>query len=391
MLTRRRAERAATQQRSPPSQSKFRITIVETTTANEVQLCSGCTHRVSELQHDDAAFALKLEVDGRQSDDALEEAIEEIDAAENGIEDYSDVENGFNKDADTSDSRSLSKRRSKRSTKNAKRKAVANVPVEEPPAIVPPKAVFPESEYDVLEKRLIQLESDLANELDNDRFKKLCKMGVMCEERWAKLYCKDYGKSWEDHRNEAISVLKHNLEIRREGLQPFMKMCNKLDGDDLLQGTMRRDINGMNPPVSIGMSRLTNPHEMLRNISKRVFATCTPIHTLTVAPMNNYSHIEEDPCFQIENDLFEVEHKLKRCDPDTSEFTKLVEHGRRLRENWRLANEAMKRTKPAEAEPPGYDIRKCIVVGRNRKQVRDNGELIVHATAEELEDIDITH
>ncbi|KAI6179411.1 hypothetical protein M3Y98_00607400 [Aphelenchoides besseyi] len=389
MLTRRRAERAATQQQSSAPSSKFRITIVETTSANEVQLCSGCTHRVSELQHDDAAFALKLEVDSRQSDDALEETIEEIDATENGLEDYSDVENGFNKDGDASNSRSSQKRSSKRSTKTAKRKAVTNLTVEEP-TIAPQKAVFPESEYDVLEKRLIQLESDLANELDNDRFKKLCKMGVMCEERWAKLYCKDYGKSWDEHRNEAISVLKHNLEIRREGLQPFMKMHNKLDPDDLLQRSMRRDIHMLNPPVSIAMSRMANPHDALRGMSKRVFATCAAIHTLTVAPMHNYSYIEEDPCFQIENELFEVEHKLKRGQPNTPEYNKLMEHGRRLRENWRLANEAMKRTKPAEAEPPGYDIRKCIVVGRNRKQPRDNGELLV-GTAEELEDIDITH
>jgi hypothetical protein len=42
-----------------------------------------------------------------------------------------------------------------------------------------------------LEKKLIELEFKLANVNDNgEEFKKLCKTGVLCEERWGKiLFC----------------------------------------------------------------------------------------------------------------------------------------------------------------------------------------------------------
>lgn len=65
------------------------------------------------------------------------------------------------------------------------------------------RVIFPESEYDVLEKKLIDLEFKLANvENGGEEFKKLCKIGVMCEERWASFYCRDYGKPLEEFRNE---------------------------------------------------------------------------------------------------------------------------------------------------------------------------------------------
>jgi hypothetical protein len=38
--------------------------------------------------------------------------------------------------------------------------------------------------------------------------------------------------------------------------------------------------------------------------------------------------------------------------------------------------------------PEGYDLRKCIVVGRTRRQPRDNGEMIPHSPENEI-DVDI--
>ncbi|KAI6234392.1 hypothetical protein M3Y99_00789700 [Aphelenchoides fujianensis] len=383
MLT-RRSRNAAERSAPPPAREKFRIVIVETTSGNEVQLCNSCTHRVGELQHDNAAFALKSSYEPQRAEHATdEEVIGDLDG--NGTADYSDVENSFKKDLRQTRSR-------KRSPKAIKRKsAVLNTSGAVDESVQPPKVVFPESDYDVLEKRLISLESELQQAADNDQFKKLCKMGVMCEERWARMYCKDYGKSWDEYRNEAISVLKHNLDIRRDGLRPFMKMQNKANGVESTPRLIKRDILTVAPSVSIAMGRMGNPQDYRGPTGKRIFAVCVPINNLSTAPLSNYSYVEQDPCFMIENALFEVEHRLKRCDRDSKEFNELLEEGRRLREEWRAAAEDLKRGKSVEAEPPGYDIRKCVVVGRNRK--RDNSELMGAAADEGAEDInvDITH
>jgi hypothetical protein len=43
---------------------------------NEVQLCTTCTHRVNELQHDDAAFVLKSEYEDVKNESMEEEYVE---------------------------------------------------------------------------------------------------------------------------------------------------------------------------------------------------------------------------------------------------------------------------------------------------------------------------
>jgi hypothetical protein len=104
-----------------------------------------------------------------------------------------------------------------------------------------------------------------------------------------------------------------------------------------------------------------------------------PITTLTMGPLNNYSNISNDPCYMIENVLFDVESRLKRCEPDTKgnltrlqhltafpDYRELFEEGRRLREEWTQASEQMRDNKPPE-EHPDYDLSKCIVMGRTRR------------------------
>lgn len=124
------------------------------------------------------------------------------------------------------------------------------------------KVVFPESEYDVLEKKLIELEFKLAN-AEGEEFKKLCKTGVLCEERWASLYCRDYNKPLDEYRNEAISVLKHNLDIRRgEGARPTVKT-----GETPIR-QIKRDFNTVNPSVSIASGQIGNPQNMPREFAR---------------------------------------------------------------------------------------------------------------------------
>jgi hypothetical protein len=36
-----------------------------------------------------------------------------------------------------------------------------------------------------------------------------------------------------------------------------------------------------------------------------------------MGPLNIYTNIQNDPCYMIENVLFDVESRLKRCEPDT--------------------------------------------------------------------------
>jgi hypothetical protein len=80
--------------------------------------------------------------------------------------------------------------------------------------INPKKAIFPESEYDVLEKKLIELEVKLS-EAKDEEFKKLCKTGVLCEERWATLYCRDYNKPCKSFLMSLIQDSQGLLFIRK--------------------------------------------------------------------------------------------------------------------------------------------------------------------------------
>lgn len=99
-----------------------------------------------------------------------------------------------------------------------------------------------------------------------------------------------------------------------------------------------------------------------------------------------------DPCYMIENVLFDVETRLKRCEPDSKgncffsssltqhfpEYRELIEEGRRLREEWAQTNEQLRDTKPPQDQNhPDYDISKCVVLGRTRRAARMNDEYVV--------------
>jgi hypothetical protein len=55
----------------------------------------------------------------------------------------------------------------------------------------------------------------------------------------------------------------------------------------------------------------------------------------------NYLAYEEDPCLQIENEIFNVENLLKKCEFDSEEYYSLVAEGYFLREEWDRASEEM--------------------------------------------------
>lgn len=48
-----------------------------------------------------------------------------------------------------------------------------------------------------------------------------------------------------------------------------------------------------------------------------IFIFSVPITTLAMGPLNIYTNISNDPCYMIENMLFDVESRLKRCEPET--------------------------------------------------------------------------
>lgn len=77
----------------------------------------------------------------------------------------------------------------------------------------------------------------------------------------------------EEYRNEAITVLKHNLNIRRDGLRPFMKMITSKNG--LGDGSPRqpkRDLLTASPAVTIVSGRAPPQHkDYMRGNVKRTF------------------------------------------------------------------------------------------------------------------------
>lgn len=106
---------------------------------------------------------------------------------------------------------------------------------------------------------MLDLEQDLANVPENDaKFRQLCKISVMCEDRWASLYCRDYNKPFESYRSEAISVLKHNLDVRRgDAVRPANRA-----GTGATVRQIRRDCNTVNPSVSIANGQIGNPQNV---------------------------------------------------------------------------------------------------------------------------------
>jgi hypothetical protein len=179
------------------------------------------------------------------------------------------------------------------------------------------------------------------------------------------------------------------LDIRRgEGVRPQVKTAS---GETPIRQS-KRDYTHVNPSVSIASGQIGNPNNMPRELSrlsssKRNFGQCIPITTLAMGPLNMYTNIQNDPCYMIENVLFDVESRLKRCNPDSKgnflvyichflslEFSELVAEGRRLREEWAQANEQMRDNKPPQ-DHPDYDISKCVVLGKTRRS-RLNDEFV---------------
>ncbi|CAD5208952.1 unnamed protein product [Bursaphelenchus xylophilus] len=342
----------------PPNQ---KIVVVETTSCRQVQLCNGCAHNVAQLQHDNAVFALKSECD------------KDFD-----IPDNSSFRPPSKRGIPISNSTRAIAKRAKLDVnslrgKNLLGSDLQNYSTEAQFTDDNRKVIFPESEYDILEKRLIALESELQHSGGNEdpEFKRLCKMGVIYEEKWARLYCRDYHKPINEYRNEAIGVLKQNLNIRRDGLRPFMRLMQARQHPYTTEVTTRskRDVLAVSPAVNIVAGRMTTPKEYSKGNVKKTFGHCVPITTLMTGPYYNYSYVQNDHCYMIENELFDVESRLKRCAPGTKEYKRLVEEGKRLRYEWKQTYEEVRRTRAVSQPVAAYDLKKCVVVNRGGKRI----------------------
>lgn len=92
----------------------------------------------------------------------------------------------------------------------------------------------------------------------------------------------------------------------------------------------------------------------------------------------------QDPCFQLENQLFDIECRLKKhIDNGTPfnnsgisfkkiffynfclEYKLLLLKGQNIREEWKKKNEYSKRFKSHNFQ--GYDLQKCVVISRDSK------------------------
>lgn len=51
--------------------------------------------------------------------------------------------------------------------------------------------------------------------------------------------------------------------------------------------------------------------------ARQCFLFSVPVSTLASGPLHNYSSLQNDPCYLIENELFDVESRLKRCPPSS--------------------------------------------------------------------------
>lgn len=115
----------------------------QTTSQRQVELCNCCASKIEELQHENAVFSLTSDFDSK---DGTEFTI----------------------------SQSPVRKKRQRMSHNLKmvnslKKTRGSANVEHLPDDTKAKVVFPESEYDVLEKRLINLENDLQSAQDNER------------------------------------------------------------------------------------------------------------------------------------------------------------------------------------------------------------------------------
>lgn len=124
------------------------------------------------------------------------------------------------------------------------------------------KLVFPENEYDILEKKLLEIESEI-NGGCGDNYKQLSKSAFLCEQRWVTLYCRDYNKPLDEYREEALSVLRHNINFRRgESVRPQSKPVVRQS---------KRDHTVVNPSVLIADGQFGSPVNMSRQQSKTNF------------------------------------------------------------------------------------------------------------------------
>ncbi|CAD5206218.1 unnamed protein product [Bursaphelenchus okinawaensis] len=338
-----------------------KILVVETASCRQVPLCTNCSQNVSDLQHENAQFAFKSNFD------------KEFD-----IQEIQNVRSPTKKGLAISNSTRAIAKRAKLDVNSLREKNVLqsdlnlSYPSEVQFTDDNRKVVFPESEYDILEKRLIALESELQHSGGNEdpEFKRLCKMGVIYEEKWARLYCRDYNKPINEYRNEAIGVLKQNLNIRRDGLRPFMRLMQsrQLSYTPDTQ-KVKRDILSASPAVNIISGRMTTPKEYSKGNVKKMFGHCVPITTLMTGPYYNYSYVQQDHCYMIENELFDIESRLKRCAPGTQEYKRLAEEGKRLRFEWKHTYEEIRRTRSITQPVSAYDLKKCVVVNRGGKRI----------------------
>lgn len=89
----------------------------------------------------------------------------------------------------------------------------------------------------------------------------------------------------------------------------------------------KKDLLASSPAVNIVSGRIPPPKDYMRGSMKRTYGTwyvfccyiiiyilfSIAISTLTTGPIHNYSFFPHDHCYLIENELFDVESRLKRC------------------------------------------------------------------------------
>lgn len=118
-----------------------------------MELCHGCAHQVGDLQHERASFTLKTEFERNAE-------------SENATSQVSPPPRGAKRLAMSHNLKGTKRARQSGSGLSKAERALR--PDGEVPMRGAARVVFPESEYDVLEKRLIALEHELQNAPDNE-------------------------------------------------------------------------------------------------------------------------------------------------------------------------------------------------------------------------------
>jgi len=317
---------------------QIKVTVVEQNTNGEFELCAHCSNSINKLQHPNASYAIKF-------DEYFFEDCEKEEQANCSSSDYLDGDY-----CDFID---------EKLSNNSKLDAVSI------------GKHNGSNEFEIIEKRLLNIEMRLqsTNKLHRPaEFKRLCGWAISCEDEWSKLFCLRNDFDLEAERENVLQLLRRNLDQRRAEKNPT-RTIKPNKKDDLEERTSKK----LPKPNEKTFRKVSSMPDDVELDEDKCYGLCVPVLNLAETPYRSYSAISSNPCIQLENQLLEIETKLKRLaeDGDTNnpEYENLVRQGLQIRDEWKIKYNMTRR--PTNTYPKGYDKTKCLVKSGSRSKRRN--------------------